>query len=192
MKIIKTVVTGLMIIVPAIVGAQNKPEIKIISTPISWGYRASKTERVIDTIIIHTVYNPYSKDKFALKSALKMMKRYRVAPHFIIQRDGTVNQLVDENNVAFHAGWDETRKKARLTKTKREDLDLNSIGIEVINSPKEKPTENQYQALANLVTKLKNKYPIKIVEGHNQAAPGRKTDPWNFDWDYFNKLFLNK
>ena len=188
MKIIKAVLVGLMVTLPIIAGAQNQPEIKIISTPVSWGYRASKTERVIDTIIIHTVYNPYYKDKFALNNVLKIMRRYRVAPHFIIQRDGAINQLVLENNIAFHAGWDETRRTARLTKTAREDLNLNSICIELINSPNEKPTENQYQSLTRLITMLKKRYPIKIVEGHNQAAHGRKTDPWNFDWAYFNTL----
>jgi len=33
-----------------------------------------------------------------------------------------------------------------------------------------------------LIASLKKQYPIKSVVGHQDIAPGRKTDPWNFDW----------
>ncbi|KKQ28613.1 MAG: N-acetylmuramyl-L-alanine amidase, negative regulator of AmpC, AmpD, partial [Candidatus Moranbacteria bacterium GW2011_GWD1_37_17] len=48
---------------------------------------------------------------------------------------------------------------------------------------KEKYTAEQYGALNEILDYLKGKYKIKYVLGHNQISPGRKDDPWNFDWN---------
>jgi len=61
-----------------------------------------------------------------------------------------------------------------------------SIGIELINTKKAEFTEAQYAALQKLIDRIKSEHKIKYVLGHNQIAPGRKDDPWNFDWDELN------
>ena len=63
-----------------------------------------------------------------------------------------------------------------------------SLGIELVNLKTNTPTEEQYQSLADLVKFLKGKYEIKHILGHDQIAPERKTDPWNFDWEKFNNI----
>jgi N-acetyl-anhydromuramyl-L-alanine amidase AmpD len=41
----------------------------------------------------------------------------------------------------------------------------------------------QYQALIKLLDELRARYPIVDVVGHDDVAPGRKTDPGPcFDW----------
>ena len=62
-----------------------------------------------------------------------------------------------------------------------------SLGIEVINSEKDKFTASQYDAIDRLLKDLKKKYEIKYILGHSDIAPGRKTDPWNIDWDKVKK-----
>lgn len=65
-----------------------------------------------------------------------------------------------------------------------------SIGIELINTKTGSPNEIQYQSLVQLVKYLQQKYIVPLINilGHNQIAPERKTDPWNFDWQKFNEM----
>jgi hypothetical protein len=141
---------------------------------VSWGY-AKSSGRKIDTIIIHTSYDAIGSDPFSFSGVLAEYKGIGVSPHYIIDRAGKVYRLVADANIAYHAG---TAK----TPDGRTNVNEFSIGIEVINTKTDKPTSAQYSALKNLIASLKGKYKIKYVLGHSQVAPGRKDDPWNFDW----------
>jgi hypothetical protein len=148
---------------------------KIINRLVSWGYEKS-SGRKIDTIIIHTTYNAVGSDKFDLDDIInKEYKPYGVSPHYIIDRNGKVYRLVSDDNIAYHAGESKVPDG-------RTNVNGFSIGIEIVNSKTDKPSEAQYQALKALIVNLKSKYKIKYVLGHDQIAPGRKDDPWNFDW----------
>ena len=152
---------------------------------ISWGYQAPNRTRNIEAIIIHSSYNAMGPDSFSLAGVLKEFRRINVAPHFIIDRNGTIYRLVKENDIAYQAG------KSRLPDGTT-DVNRVSIGIEVINSKFDSPTPVQYESLASLVDCLKRKYSIRYVMGHDQIAPGRKTDPWNFDWIKFDSLLRKR
>jgi N-acetyl-anhydromuramyl-L-alanine amidase AmpD len=52
----------------------------------------------------------------------------------------------------------------------------------MLTTKKDKLTQEQYDALKLLISDLGGKYKITSVLGHNQIAPGRKDDPWNFEW----------
>ena len=67
----------------------------------------------------------------------------------------------------------------------RTGLNTCSIGIELMTSFTESPTAAQIESLANLVKDIKLRYPVKYVLRHSDVAPGRKTDPWNMNWDDF-------
>jgi N-acetyl-anhydromuramyl-L-alanine amidase AmpD len=151
----------------------NKKLEKIIPRLVSWGYEKSQ-KRFIDTIIIHTSYNALGGDFYNLEKILQEYQEYGVAPHFLIDRDGKVYQLVSENNIAYHAG------EGRMPDG-RKGINNFSLGIELMNTEKEKITDSQYQSLKQLIAFLKGKNKINYILGHNQIAPGRKTDPWNFD-----------
>jgi N-acetyl-anhydromuramyl-L-alanine amidase AmpD len=100
----------------------------------------------------------------------------------MIDREGVVYRLVNEKDIAYHAG------KSILPQSGRKMLNGSSIGIELLNSPTDPPTREQYQALAGLIKDIKSRYDIKYVVGHSDIAPGRKTDPWLFDWNELNTL----
>lgn len=143
------------------------------------GFRVA-TNRKIDIVIIHSTYY-IGKDSFGIEGVLKQFRSYKVMSHYIIDRKGDIYYMVDEKNVAYHAG------NSQLPGSTRTNLNTNSIGIEIINTPSTPPNEAQYKALANLVASIKSRYKIEYVLGHNHIAPGRKTDPWLFNWEVFNE-----
>lgn len=139
---------------------------------VSFGYEKA-SGRTIDMIVLHSSYNtsgnPYDIDK-----VFAIWKSYGVSPHYAIARDGTVYRLVEDQNIAYHAGVSEYKGRKNLNDV--------SIGIEMLNTESDQYTKAQYQAVRDLIAYLKSKHPIKYVVGHDDIAPGRKTDPWNFDW----------
>ena len=142
----------------------------------------TETDRRIEAIIIHTVYNKAGGDKYSLKRILKQFRHYRVSSHYIISRNGKIFRLVDDKNVSFQAG------KSCLPDGQT-SVNQCSIGIEIISSddPLDKPTEKQLKSLTALVKNIKKHYPVKYILRHSDIAPERKTDPWNLNWEEFMK-----
>ncbi len=101
----------------------------------------------------------------------------QVSAHYLIGRDGTLYQLVDENRRAWHAGqsyW------GGLT-----DLNSASIGIELDNTGDEPYAEPQIERLIGLLKELlaRHRIPPMNILGHGDIAIGRKVDPgWQFPW----------
>jgi N-acetylmuramoyl-L-alanine amidase len=104
-----------------------------------------------------------------------------VSAHYVVDEDGTVYRLVDEENRAWHAGeafW------AGAT-----DINDRSIGIELVNPGHEfgyRPfPEAQMAALTELAGAIvrRHRIPPSRVLGHSDVAPQRKRDPGElFDW----------
>ncbi|EKE15550.1 MAG: hypothetical protein ACD_11C00145G0023 [uncultured bacterium] len=163
-------------IVPQKEDVEKNEEIKIINKLVSWGYQKYSGERKIDTIIIHSTYNSLGGDEYSVDKIVNIYKSYEVAAHYLIARDGSVYKLVDENNIAYHAGVSKTPDG-------RNDVNKFSIGIEMIGNKTDGYTDSQYDAVSDLVKKIKKSHSIKYVLGHKDIAPERKTDPWKFDWD---------
>jgi N-acetyl-anhydromuramyl-L-alanine amidase AmpD len=163
---------------------------KIIEKPIttslaienhlaSWGFTKSNG-RTIDTIVVHSSYDALSGNPYSLEGLIKEYKQYGVAPHYLIDRQGIIYRLVEDKNTAYHAGVSQTPDG-------RKNVNEFSLGIEIMTTKKDTPTEEQYAALQKLIDFLKRSYKIKYVLGHNQIAEGRKDDPWNFDWEKIKK-----
>lgn len=155
---------------------------KIVNRLVSWGF--TKTDgREIDTIIIHSSYNATGGDPHDVNAIIdKEYKPNDVSPHYIIGRGGTIYRLVPDEDIAYHAGV------SRMPDG-RTNVNNFSIGIEVVETMSESPSAAQYASLNSLIDYLAAKYPIKHILGHSDIAPGRKTDPWNFDW---KKITLGK
>jgi N-acetylmuramoyl-L-alanine amidase len=107
----------------------------------------------------------------------------QVSCHYLIEQDGTVHRLVDEDKRAWHAGvawW-----RGAL------DVNAHSIGIELVNPGHEfgyqSFPEPQMIALSNLSRSILSRHPIapRNVVGHSDVAPRRKQDPGElFDWQH--------
>jgi len=152
---------------------------KIKNNLVSWGFSVS-LGRKIDTIVLHSSYNALGGDEYDLDKLIVEYKEYGVAPHYLIDRKGNIYRLVEEKNIAYHAGVSEVPDG-------RNNINGFSIGIEMMNTKDDEYKKEQYDAVNWLIEKIKKEYNIKYVLGHSEIAPGRKTDPWNIDWDKINR-----
>jgi len=159
-------------------------ELNITNKNIGFGNYCPKT-RSITAIIIHSTFNASGGDFYDINLILDQFKRYRVSPHYIILRDGEIIRLVKERNTAYHAG------RSQLPDRKG-SVNACSIGIELVNSVIDTPTELQIQSLTLLVKDIKKRYSIRYVLRHSDIAPGRKTDPWNLNWESFLQGLSNE
>lgn len=94
-----------------------------------------------------------------------------VSAHYLLGKDGTLYQLVDEGKRAWHAGGG---RWGTLT-----DLNSTSIGIEIDNDGRSPYPEVQIQRLIVLLEDVTRRLGIsrQQVIGHSDLAPGRKVDP---------------
>jgi AmpD protein len=103
------------------------------------------------------------------------LRGVRVSAHFVIHRDGALEQFVSCDERAWHAGASSFFGRERCN-----DF---AIGIELEGSDTTAFEAAQYVTLAALVKALVQRYPIEALAGHSDIAPGRKTDPGpHFDW----------
>jgi N-acetylmuramoyl-L-alanine amidase len=136
-----------------------------------------------DMIIIHYT---------GMKNAQAALERLcdpdsQVSCHYLIDKQGQIFRLVDDEYRAWHAGiafWQG-----------RKDINSCSLGIELENTGHDGSLEAfpdaQIQSLIQLCKDLQKKYhiPAQAVIGHSDIAPLRKKDPGEmFPW---NKLALD-
>lgn len=155
----------------------------IIDKKVNFGWRKSSS-REINSIIIHSTFNNSGGEFYDIDLIIKQFSNYKVSSHYLIGRDGDIYRLVNEENIAFHAG------KSRLPDGTT-NINERSIGIELVTSFTETPTEIQIKSLIELVNDIKNRHNIKYILRHSDIAPERKTDPWNFDWEAFLLMLKN-
>ena len=108
-----------------------------------------------------------------------------VSCHYLINRKGKIFKMVNDQNIAWHAG------KSLWQKYK--NLNQNSIGVELVNKGHrygyQNFTKKQINSLVKLCKKLKRKYRIKsrLILGHSDIAPIRKIDPGEkFPWSHLS------
>jgi N-acetylmuramoyl-L-alanine amidase len=113
----------------------------------------------------------------------------KVSAHYMVNEDGQVVQLVEEDKRAWHAGKSYWRGVT--------DINSASIGIELVNPGHEhgyRPfPEEQMAALLTLMMGIVPRYGITRgnIVGHSDIAPSRKEDPGElFDWERLAKLRL--
>jgi N-acetylmuramoyl-L-alanine amidase len=100
-----------------------------------------------------------------------------VSAHYLIDRDGTAYQMVEEDMRAWHAGagawagWS--------------DINSRSIGIELVNTGAEPFPLPQMRTLEELLGGAMARWGLQPVDviGHSDMSPERKQDPGaRFDW----------
>lgn len=129
----------------------------------------------------------------------------QTSAHFVVDRDGTVTQCVPLNVKAWHAGKSAWKGRANCNDfsigieidnwgilTQRADGSFQTYTNKLIPADKvvhaknklgndgywESYTEAQLKAVADLCQAICDAYPsINEVVGHEDIAPGRKTDP---------------
>jgi N-acetylmuramoyl-L-alanine amidase len=123
-------------------------------------------------IIHHTAQNSCEE---TLKTFT--IPRTAVSAHYVICKDGTIHQMLNDYMRAQHAG---ISKWGNLI-----DINSSSIGIELDNNGFEPFDSLQMNSLLVLLNRLKQKYTIPTANfiGHGDIAPTRKNDPnFRFPW----------
>lgn len=111
------------------------------------------------------------------------LPRTQVSAHYVICKDGSTFQMLNDYLRAWHAGagsWGNSR-----------DINSSSIGIELDNNGTEPFAPAQLASLAVLLDTLKTRYkiPANNFIGHADLAPTRKVDPnIHFPWKDFASL----
>ena len=139
--------------------------------------RKKRPNNSIKIIIIH-----YTGMQSERESIAKLCNpKSKVSSHFVINQNGKIYRLVQDNQIAWHAGKSCWRKYKNLNK--------NSIGIELVNKGHRFGYTNfkkkQLSSLIKVCKSLIKKYKIKKknVVGHSDIAPLRKIDPGEkFPW----------
>lgn len=107
-----------------------------------------------------------------------------VSSHLLIRRDGELVQYAPFHKRAWHAGRSNWRGRERCN-----DF---SIGVELEGTDDGAYEPVQYRVLSESILELCDAYASLSVErivGHNEIAPGRKTDPGpSFDWPRLRAL----
>lgn len=109
-----------------------------------------------------------------------------VSCHYLIDEDGTITQMVDEDMRAWHAGASSWHGET--------DTNSRSIGIEIHNPGhaidyRDFP-KRQMRAVVALCRDILSRHdiPPRHVLGHSDVAPGRKIDPGEkFDWGQLHR-----
>lgn len=104
-------------------------------------------------------------------------RRREVSAHYLVARDGTIYQLVDDSSRAWHAGESYWGGQS--------DLNSASIGVELDNTGHEEFAEPQIASLLGLLERLRDRHriPPENILGHGDVAPTRKVDPSHrFPW----------
>lgn len=131
----------------------------------------------VDAFFCNTL-NPAQHPYFATIADLK------VSAHLFIDRAGAVTQFVSFSERAWHAGASSFNGVVNCNDY--------SIGIELEGVDDIAYTDAQYTALTHVTQVLLEEFPALTrdrIAGHEQIAPGRKTDPGPaFDWAHYHRL----
>ena len=145
---------------------------------------------------------PKSKIKFVIihytgmQSEIESINRlkdpkFNVSCHYIINRKGQITRMVNDLNIAWHAGKSKWKKFSSLNDV--------SLGIELVNRGHKLGYQNfskrQIISLIRLCKILKKKYFIKTENflGHSDIAPLRKNDPGEkFPWKKLSRHNLGR
>ncbi len=168
MTLIRTTLLALAMVLTACAPVAQRAGI-----PTQWQGSPNFNERKPNFVILH-----HTSDDSVDQALGTLRDPVRgVSAHYLIARDGTIIQLVDERARAWHAGESKWGSET--------DINSASLGIELDNNGHEPFAEVQISALLRLLADIKERYriPDDNFLGHADVAPKRKTDPSRyFPW----------
>ncbi len=131
----------------------------------------------VDMVILHYT---------GMKTGAEALERLqdpaaRVSAHYLVEENGDVYKLVDEDKRAWHAGVSSWRGEA--------DINARSIGVEIVNPGHQFGYRDfpdvQIASVIALVKEIRTRHkidPARVI-GHSDVAPRRKEDPGEkFPW----------
>jgi len=111
----------------------------------------------------------------------------KASSQYVVDKNGEIYQMIDDNVAAWHAGASEWKGTP--------NMNLHSIGIELVNDSHKPYPKEQVAACVELVQHLMKKWEISSfnVVRHSDISPKRKSDPYShFPWEKFKKDILGE
>ncbi|MFK8021222.1 MAG: 1,6-anhydro-N-acetylmuramyl-L-alanine amidase AmpD [Pseudomonadales bacterium] len=163
-------------------------------------FDARPADETVDLLVVHNISLPpglfgtQSVEAFfsncldaTCHDYFKEIAELRVSSHFYVRRNGELSQFVSTEQRAWHAGVSEYAGRVKCN-----DF---SIGVEMEGCDDVPYTFAQYRVLAQLSVRIMEQYPaitVSRITGHENIAPGRKTDPGPaFDWTFFREMLAD-
>lgn len=151
-------------------------------------YDDRKKRKACDMVIIHSTASDSVMGTLSWFQNLANPKKS--SAHYVVAKDGTIYQCVEEEDIAFHAG----NSKYTINGVLRSNISYYSIGIEVVAAETSQYTTKQLEALVELTKDIMTRHKIKpeYVLRHSDISPKRKTDPYpkNMDWEWFKSQII--
>lgn len=175
----------------------DKQSAKFVASPNTSG---KFSEDLPDTIVIH--YTAGSSAESSVRTLTN--PKVKASAHMVIGRDGSATQLIPFDTIGWHAGesaWEDRRglnkysigieldNAGRLTKSGEQFISWFGRSypeqevIEAVHRNEEKPaywhrfSEQQITKTYDICELLIDTYDIKLILGHEEISPGRKSDP---------------
>jgi N-acetylmuramoyl-L-alanine amidase len=149
----------------------------LVRERLSPNHDARPEDEPVDILVLH--YTGMQSGAAAIERLCDPASR--VSSHYVVEEDGTIWRLVQEERRAWHAGVSFWRG--------HEGLNGRSVGIEIVNPWHEwgyRPFPPvQMAAVRDLCAGVLARHPIpaRNVVAHSDIAPDRKQDPGElFDW----------
>ncbi|MDH5184376.1 MAG: N-acetylmuramoyl-L-alanine amidase [Gammaproteobacteria bacterium] len=148
--------------------------------------------------VIHYISNKYAKplDPFNLEDIIQIFHTYKVSAHYLIDRDGTIYELVPPTQQAWHAG--------KSIMYGQENCNAFTFGVELVSTGREHNgekafTDEQIEACIELHLQLIKDYDInsRHIHGHDtvrknwqrrypeQKAKNKHDPGAQYPWPYF-------
>lgn len=152
---------------------------QIIASPSS-NFNDRRTQ--LDMLVLH-----YTGMKDGASALARMCDpNAQVSAHYMIEEDGRVFQLVDEDKRAWHAGVSSWNGLS--------DINSHSIGVEIVNGGHDFGLPDfpqvQIESVIDLCQQIcgRHSIPSQHIVAHSDIAPGRKLDPGEkFPWQSLGK-----
>ncbi|MFG2619317.1 N-acetylmuramoyl-L-alanine amidase [Streptomyces sp. NPDC048507] len=143
------------------------------ASPANWRRADRPEDYRVDRIVVHVTQGSFASSVDAFKNPF-----HKASAHYIVRKDGHVEQMVRELDVAFHSG--------------NRSMNERSVGIEhegFVDRPQDF-TDALYAASARLAADVCRRYGIPADRthflGHSEVPGADHTDPGpHWDWDRY-------
>ncbi|MEV7417802.1 N-acetylmuramoyl-L-alanine amidase [Streptomyces sp. NPDC089919] len=146
------------------------------ASPANWRMADRPADYRVDRIVVHVTQGGFKSSVDAFRNPF-----HKASAHYIVDKDGHVEQMVRELDVAFHAD--------------NRSMNERSVGIEhvgFVDRPQDF-TDAMYRSSARLSADICRRYGFPAdrthIIGHSEVPGADHTDPGpHWDWDRYLKL----
>jgi len=133
----------------------QKPDCEVYHSP---NFDKGRADSAIDTLVLHTTEGSGNGARNWL-----IDPHSKVSAHYLVMEDGSLSQLVDDSDVAWHC----------------RGYNSKAIGIEIAGYADKQINDAQKETLTKLISYLMSKYSLSMeaIKPHSELDPERRVDP---------------